>query len=77
MIPKDVSVTSPNMNAAQFGPISLDKYKGQTIYVALVYQGDNAHKWYVDDVEIRELAPWVPLPAMSPLIWASCSTMPT
>ena len=57
MIPKDVSVTSPNMNAAQFGPISLDKYKGQTIYVALVYQGDNAHKWYVDDVEIRELAP--------------------
>ena len=57
VIPKDVSVTSPNMNAAQFGPVSLDKYKGKTVYLALVYRGDNAHKWYVDDVTINELAP--------------------
>ncbi len=56
-IPMDTSLTSINMNAAQFGPVSLDRYKGETIHIALVYKGDNAHKWYVDDVEIREISP--------------------
>ncbi len=56
-VPIDTAIANRNMNAFQYGPVSLDAYKGKTIYLALVYKGDYAHKWFVDDVTINELAP--------------------
>lgn len=32
--------------------IDLSAYKGQTITLAFKYEGNNAHGWYVDDVEV-------------------------
>ncbi|MFO8067731.1 MAG: choice-of-anchor J domain-containing protein, partial [Bacteroidales bacterium] len=34
---------------------SLEAYAGETIYIAFVYEGDNAHAWYLDDVAISEI----------------------
>ena len=32
--------------------INLSSYKGQTISLAFKYEGNNAHGWYVDDIEV-------------------------
>ncbi len=34
--------------------IGLGDYAGQTIYIAFVYQGENAHQWLIDDVVIED-----------------------
>lgn len=36
--------------------INLADYAGQVIYIAFVYQGENGHRWYIDDVSV-EAAP--------------------
>lgn len=33
--------------------INLGDYAGQVIYIAFVYQGDNAHEWFIDDVVVE------------------------
>ncbi len=38
--------------------INLADYMGEIVYLAFVYQGDDAHRWWVDNVEI-EAAPGV------------------
>jgi uncharacterized repeat protein (TIGR02543 family) len=32
--------------------INLEDYAGETIYIAFLYEGNNAHGWYLDDVKI-------------------------
>ena len=34
--------------------IDLSAYAGQTIYIAFVYRGNDAHNWWVDEVQISE-----------------------
>ena len=34
--------------------LSLDAYKGESIYIAFRYQGNFAHLWYLDDVTVQE-----------------------
>ncbi|HOP04175.1 MAG TPA: DUF5689 domain-containing protein [Tenuifilaceae bacterium] len=34
--------------------IDLSEYAGSVVYIAFVYQGENAHQWYVDDVTIED-----------------------
>ena len=41
--------------------IDLSAYKGQTITIAFKYEGDNAHGWYIDDVEVA-FEPTCPTP---------------
>jgi hypothetical protein len=38
--------------------IDLSAYKGQTITLAFKYEGNNAHIWYIDDVEIAVFNNW-------------------
>ncbi|MBW6498113.1 MAG: DUF4623 domain-containing protein [Bacteroidales bacterium] len=44
--------------------IDLGAYAGQTIYIAFVYEGEDAHGWYLDDIYIGEP---VELPAFATL----------
>ena len=37
--------------------INLNAYIGQTISLAFKYEGDNAHGWYVDDIEVKVMMP--------------------
>ncbi len=34
--------------------VDLSSYAGSVIYIAFVYQGENAHQWYIDDVYVEE-----------------------
>jgi len=34
--------------------INLSDYAGKVIYIAFVYQGDNAHQWFIDDISVEE-----------------------
>gem|GEM_PF-1937526 len=50
--------------------IDLAAYSGQTIYIAFVYEGEDAHGWYLDDIYIGEE---VELPAFATLFEFSVS----
>jgi len=39
--------------------ISLEAFSGQTIYIAFLYRGNNAHRWFVDDVKITHLGSYI------------------
>ncbi len=51
-----VEVYEASQNFANYTEriISLAPFAGQVVYIAFVYQGDDAHQWFVDDVVIEE-----------------------
>lgn len=42
--------------------INLAEYAGQVIYLAFVYEGQNAHNWWVDEVQIAEAPAVIEVP---------------
>ena len=34
--------------------IDLSAYQGEAVYIAFKYSGQNAHNWYIDDIEVTE-----------------------
>jgi uncharacterized ubiquitin-like protein YukD len=49
--------------------IDLTEYIGQTIKLAFKYEGDNAHGWYIDDIEVKEVAEDCPTITADDLPW--------
>ncbi len=47
--------------------INLSDYEGKVIYIAFVYQGENAHNWWVDEVTIEEAPPAIEVPDIASL----------
>ena len=47
---------------------SLEDYAGQVIYLAFVYEGQDAHNWWVDEVGIAEAPAVVEVPDIASLI---------
>ena len=34
--------------------IDLSEYAGSVVYIAFVYQGEDAHQWYIDDISVED-----------------------
>ncbi|MEE4178271.1 MAG: DUF5689 domain-containing protein [Bacteroides sp.] len=47
---------------------NLEDYAGQVIYIAFVYEGEDAHNWWVDEVSIAEAPAVVEVPDIASLI---------
>lgn len=47
---------------------NLEDYAGQVVSIAFVYEGDNAHNWWVDEVSIAEAPAVVEVPNIASLI---------
>ena len=48
--------------------ISLADYAGQVVYLAFVYEGENAHNWWIDDVGIAEAPSVIEVPDIASLL---------
>jgi len=57
----EVKVLAGSEIAASFQKIAipLADYIGETIYIAFVYGGTNAHSWYIDDVAVFDFSGYV------------------
>lgn len=56
--------------------LSLEDYLGETIFIAFLYEGDDAHAWYLDDVAIYEEPESLPLSFEEGFTWFSANVMP-
>ncbi|MFP4557703.1 MAG: DUF5689 domain-containing protein [Bacteroidales bacterium] len=50
----EVYESSSSLSAYTEKVIDLSDYAGEVIYIAFVYQGTNAHEWFIDDVTVEE-----------------------
>lgn len=50
----EVYESSNGLNSYTEKVIDLSAYAGQIIYIAFIYQGENAHEWIIDDVSIED-----------------------
>ncbi len=50
----EVYESASSINSYTQKVVDLSSYAGSVIYIAFVYQGENAHQWYIDDVSVEE-----------------------
>ncbi len=50
----EVYESSNSLSAYTEKVIDLSVYAGEVIYIAFVYQGTDAHEWFIDDVSVEE-----------------------
>ncbi len=48
--------------------INMANYAGQVVYLAFVYEGQNAHNWWVDDVQIAEAPSIIEVPNIASFV---------
>jgi len=48
--------------------INLTDYKGKVVYFAFVYQGEDAHQWWVDDVAVEQAPDVFDMPDIATLV---------